>query len=172
MSTTFSGTNSELYEISNFDQLVGLRSGKDRNFRIAVIHENINSAIYTSVTIYNEAVNVAVLSMLVSCENDILGVDDAIIGRDKFISVLSAFGFNVRFKEQMSLTPDTISFLQSLYDVGYRFFNFTADGMYVYMVDSDTKAKANVFTNFDKCDFSKLILSDEPQSFYNIGDYI
>ena len=172
MATTFSGTNQELYEISNVDQLVGLRSEKDRNFRIAVRHTNINSAIYTSVVIYNEVVNVDIVSLLTSCENDILGVDNAVIGRDELISVLGAFGFNIAFVNIEQLSPDTVAFLQSLYDVGFRFFNFTTDGMCVYMTEHGASSRASIFANFDKCDFSKFLLSENPQSTYMIGDYI
>lgn len=174
MANTFSGSNSESYEISNVDQLIGLRSQKDRNFRISVRHSNIDSAIYTSVIIYNELKNTEIISLLTSCENDILGVSDAIISRDNLILVLASFGFNVQFSDSIDLTAQTKQFLQSLYDVGFRYFKFTSDGMIVLMSNSNDSnyATASLFSGFDLCDFSRFILSSQPQTIYNIGDYI
>ena len=172
MAITFSGKNLETYEVSSVHQLVGLRSQKDRSYRISVLQSNIDGPEYTSVVIYNEEKNVNIVSLLVSCKNDVLGVSDAIITRQDLVTVLTAFGFYVSFVDLQPLDQDTADFLRSLYAVGYRYFNFTDAGMFVYMTDKDKKSLASDFTNFDKCDFSRFKLSVQPQSYYNIGDYI
>lgn len=172
MANTFSGTNNELYEISDVQQLVGLRSYKNRSIRLSVRKSTIDSAIYTSVVIYNESLTVDIISMLVSCENDVLGVSDAIIGRDEMISVLAAFGFNVSFSNKIELDESTIQFLKTVYAVGYNYFKITEDGVILYLQNMTDPINAKKFTGYDACDFSKFYLSDAPKSVYNIGDYI
>ncbi len=170
MATTFSGTNNEIYQISDFEQIVGLRSTKNTKLRLRVLTVNCCSAIIKSVQIYDEGAANCVISSLPYSITEVgaTGCSSCLINYDDILRVLNAFGFNVEFSEPIRLSMKTLNFLKTLNSIGYQYMKFTDAGIYFYLTSMDQGQLGNDFIGFHDCDFSPLSVKE----IYNIKHLI
>lgn len=170
MATTFSGKTNEMYRISNFDQIVGIRSNNNKNLRVKILTFNEGSALIKSLQIYDElnaeSVIVSLPYALTEASPD--SYLNGLVPREDIIRILNAFGFNVEFGEKVRLSIKTLNFLKTLHNVGYRYLKFTDSGVYFYLSSLEDGQLGNKFTGFFDCDFSPL----DTKEIYNIGHLI
>lgn len=171
MATTFSGTNLEQYQISDFDQLVGIRSNTNRDLVIRTTTYDISDAVVKSIQVYNKSVEngAVIISLPFKVLNSASSkYSSAVISSDEIIRLLNAFGFNVAFGEKVRLSVKTLNFLKSLYNIGYQYMKFTESGIYFYLSSLDEGQLGDKFNGFHDCDFSPL----DTKEIYNISHLI
>ena len=170
MATTFSGNTAELRQISDFEQIVGLKSTKNDNLRLRVLTTNCGSAVIKSVQVYDEGAAGCVIGSFPYSviESGTISYSNGLLNYDDIVRILNAFGFNVEFGEKVRLSVKTINFLRTLNSIGYQYMKFTNSGIYFYLTAMDQGQLGNSFTGFHDCDFSPL----DVKEIYNIKHLI
>ncbi len=157
MANTFSGVNSELYQISDVDQIVGLTSVKNNNLKLRVLSILIdNNTKCKCVQIYDKSHDTVIISMLCECTDDSLGYVNGISSNEDIELILNSFGFNVKFVSFDLIDKSTLEFLKAVNSVGYKFLQFTESGIVVFFEDMTDGVFAHKMIGYDLCDFSKL----------------
>lgn len=158
MANTFSGTNLELYKITDVDQVIGLTSTKNSNLKLRVLNTSIDSKIMCKcVQVYNKLHDTVIISLLCKCVDDDEGYVIGVSSNDEIERILKSFGFNVEFDSVDLIDEHTLDFLKAINSIGYKFLQFTkSSGAVVFFEDMIDGVCASRMTGYDLCDFSKL----------------
>ena len=159
--------NKTVYEINDWNQLVGLSSQLSPDLKIAVNNYNNDILEGTVIVIYMESIAAPLTSFIISGTNSKrINVSDAAVSRDSALEILGDFGFFVQWDSDLpALTPNTTQLLQDALTMGFTHVVRQHQSQVVFYTANKSKTLlANELPNFAKCDFSEF----DSMKFYSI----
>ena len=159
--------NKTIYEINDWNQLVGLTSQLSPDLKIAVNTYNNDIIEGTVIVIYMESIAAPLTSFIISgTDAKLVNVSDAAVSRDSAIEILGDFGFFVQWVSNLPpLTPNTTQLLQDALTMGFSYVVRQHQSQVVfYTADRKRTLLANELPAFSKCNFSEF----EVMKFYSI----
>lgn len=160
--------NKTIYEIDNWNQLVGLSSNLSPDLKIAVNTYNNDIIECTTIIIYMESIAAPLTSFIVSGTDAKLVKSSTVsVSIHSAIEVLNAFGFPVQWVSKLpALNVHTTQLLQDALSMGFPYVIRQQQNQVVFY-STDKKSRtilANELPIFNKCDFSEF----ELYKFYSI----
>lgn len=119
-----------VFEFSNWNQLVGLRSVDYPYLKITVDQFNSSSLIGTKINIVDTSNNIIYFSGFVRVVESASFNPMAVFEVDEIIKRINSYGFNISFIEPTTLPPETITILEGLRTLGYNFLSLQYEIIY------------------------------------------
>lgn len=161
-----------IYEISNWEQIIGMRSKIYRHLRVAVCDYVSAYIIAKVIKIYLDDTDMVLDAFMVSGNSE--GLIDAtphIISRDEALERLNSFGFPLQWIEEpiVSLTENTKSFLRAAMQMGYEHIKRTSSETELFItVPNGVPVNVIQFPLAAGCDFSAL----DVEHYYSIQNLL
>ena len=109
MKTSFGIINDNIYEISNWHELLNIKSEfKDIALSVNDIKDHMCEG--TSISIFNSVSKINYVTFFVSYDDDnIVAVSNIITSTDIAVKILNSFGFRIKFVEDLTIEEATLT---------------------------------------------------------------